>query len=275
MTIGVAWIAKRSDGREDLYLASDSRTRGNRVFDLSPKLLPLPRSDSALCFSGSATIAYPLMLQVSAAIAAHGPAKDRNMDIGELVAHLLAVLTDTASKITEEMDPFTAHDPEFIFAGYSWRAKDYRIWTISFDEKSKEFRARESANFHASLRKVAFTGDYARQFRGQLTKKLDDLVNQDDSYNLSMQPLKLLAHALRSRDKPPSIGGSPQVLRIGPHMNTRPLAVIWGSERQRYLYGRQLLSYENCDYWAIDPDSGESEPPKHFSPVLRTASKGA
>jgi hypothetical protein len=265
MTIGVAWIARRSDGREDLYLASDSRTRGGRVFDLAPKLLPLPRSDAALCFSGDSAVGYPLMLQIAAAIAAHEPARDRNLDIGELLKHLLRVLTDTAAGIwNNEHFPFDKHDPEFILAGYSWRKKDFCIWTIAYDLKNREFRSRESVSFHPLLRKAAFTGDWARKYRVLLTKALDERKDRDSDHRAHMTPMRVLAQLLLESKADDSIGGVPQMLRIGPHMNTRPLAIIWGAEGYRYLYGRRLLDYENCDYWALNPITGQTCPPKHF-----------
>lgn len=266
MTIGVAWIGKRSDGREDLYLASDSRTRGGRLFNLAPKLLPLPRSDAALCFSGDSAVAYPLMLQIAAAIAAHEPARDRNLDIGELLRHLLRLLTDIVVDIKDDrLLPFDKHDPEFILAGYSWRRRDFCMWTISYDPITHRFIDRESENFHPLLRKAAFTGDWARRYRGLLMRELNLRQTRQQDHTAHMTPMRVLAKLLSSAVDADSIGGAPQVLRIGPHMNTRPLTVIWGAERHRYLYGRKLLDYENCDYWALDPISGETHPPRHFS----------
>lgn len=263
VTIGVAWVAQRSDGRQDLYLASDSRTRGGRLFDLAPKLLPLPRSDAALCFSGDSAIAYPFMAQISASIAAHEPARDRNLDIGELLKHLLRLLTDTANNIRDDYFPFDNHDPEFIFAGYSWRAKDFRIWTISYEPRTKKFVHWEANNFHQLMRKAAFTGDWATRYRAALVKRLE--WHRVRRSHINMEPMRLLADMLRSSGRDDSIGGAPQVLRIGPHMNTRPLTVLWGESQKRHLYGRKLLDYENCDYWCLDPDSGQTHPPDHFS----------
>lgn len=266
MTIGLAWISKRADGREDLYFAADSRTRGARVLDLSPKLLPLPRSDCALCLAGDTAATYPLALQISAAIAAHGPARERNLDITELRFHLLRVLTDTIQRVRDSNVPLEKHDPEFIFGGYSWRSKDFEIWSFSFDVAKQEFIARPATSFHRQLRKAAFMGDRAREFRSQLTRKINDLATA-----VAMEPLMLLAELLQQSTGKDSVGGAPQLLRIGPHMNTRPLCVLWGEKGSRHLYGRELFAYENCDYWSIDPLTGKAEPPKHFA--IRQPSK--
>src|SRR4051794_18479723 len=120
MTIALAWLAKRKDLREDLYFAADSRTRGIRVLDLSPKILTLPRSDCAIAFSGDTSAAYPLMLQLSMAIAAHEPARDRNMDITELKSHLLKICTDMMNRARDAALPFEPSDAQFLFGGYSW-----------------------------------------------------------------------------------------------------------------------------------------------------------
>lgn len=95
MTLSIAWLAKRSDGREDLYFASDSRTRGGAIIDTTPKIITLPRSDCAIAFAGDTAETYPLMLHISAAIDAHGPARDRNLDLKELKGHLLKSIGQT------------------------------------------------------------------------------------------------------------------------------------------------------------------------------------
>lgn len=261
MTIAIAWIATRSDGREDLYFAADSRTRGIRVLDVSPKILMLPRSDCAICFSGDTDAAYPLMLQIASAIAAHEPARTRNLDLAELKHHLLRVITDIVNNVRDAAEQFNAKNVQFIFGGYSWRSKTFKLWTIYYDATSKSFCAREAVTFHKLLSKATFIGDWAKKYRAALCKELDNNVLKEANY----EPLKVLAHLIRSATSDDSIGGVPQVIRIGPHMNTRPLCVLWGSKMERYLFGRKLFDYEHCDYWAIDPDTGRILPPKHFA----------
>ncbi len=259
MTIALAWVAKRSDGREDLYFAADSRTRGVRVLDVSPKILPLPRSDCAICFAGETSATYAFMLQLSFAIAAHGPARERAMDITQLKDHLLRVLTDTVTSVKDQAEEFTPHDAQFILGGYSWRECAFRLWTISFDAKESVFFARPALAFHQHLRQVAFIGDKARPFRSALAQSL-----RTSTEALNCEPLRLLAEQLVKASKDDTIGGAPQVVRIGPHMNTRPLCVLWGRKRARHLFGRELFDYENSDFWSIDPFTGRTVPPKHF-----------
>jgi len=261
MTIALAWVATRSDGREDLYFAADSRTRGIRVLDLSPKILLLPRSDCAICFAGDTSATYPLMLQVSSAIAAHEPARERNLDVSELKHHLLRILTDVMARVKDAAAPFEPDDARFILGGYSWRSKSFRIWTIYFERSSAKFRARPAEGFHGRLDKATFIGDWAKRFRADLFKA----ISTNAQRAVETEPLQLLAKLLREVTIEDSIGGAPQLVRIGPHMNTRPLCVLWGPEKRRCLFGRELFDYENCDFWSIDPDTGHVYPPKHFA----------
>lgn len=157
MTIGIAWVGQRQrDEREHLYIAADSRTRGAYVFDACPKILTLPRSDCAICFAGDTHETYPLMVQLAYAIAAHEPARDRSMDISRVKNHLLRVFTDLIRTVKDAAIPFTRDDAQFIFAGYSWMRKGFRIWTIFYSEKEKAFLAREGEIVSCTIAKGRF-----------------------------------------------------------------------------------------------------------------------
>lgn len=262
MTISIAWAATRSDGREDLYFASDSRTRGARVLDVSPKIIMLPRTDAAISFAGDTLAAYPMMLQISNAIAAHQPALERNLDLSELKKHLLRVMTDMLASVTDFAEAFDTTDGQFLFGGYSWRAKRFRLWTFYYEKGSKTFRAREATFFNQRLGVAAFIGSYARTYRRRLAKALYEEKKNERA--VFLQPLKILADCLRAAGPDDDIGGAPQVVRIGPHMNSRALCVSWGEGKRPYLFGRPLFEYENCDFWIIDPDSSQISPPRHF-----------
>jgi hypothetical protein len=260
MTIGIAWVAQwKRDGREHLYIAADSRTRGAYVFDACPKILTLPRSDCAICFAGDTAETYPLMVQLAYAIAAHEPARDRSMDISRLKNHLLRVFTDLIRTVKDSVAPSTRNDAQFIFAGYSWMRKDFRIWTIHYAEKEKAFLAREAKSFHARLPKVAFIGDWAKQLRTRIAKNLGQSTEARPLY---LEPLKHLSELLATAKPTDTIGGPPQLIRITQHMNTRPLCVRW--REQDTLLGRPLFGYENTDYWIVDPLTGNFSLPRKF-----------
>lgn len=232
MTLAIAWVGKRSDGREDLYFASDSRTRGGMVFDATPKILTPSRGDCAICFAGDTAATFPLMLHVSEAISGHGPAKDRNLDLKELKGHLLKVCTDIVASSVTPTEPIKPSDVQFIFGGYSWREKDFCIWTFYYEVTSGRFRARPSSGFHKRLKKAAFIGDWASRYCGDLVRELNQHAIGPP---INREPLQILARTIKGAEVHDTIGGAPQVVRVGPHMNTRPFCVKWG-EGQRPLF---------------------------------------
>lgn len=273
MTIAMAWVAQRKDGRKHLYIASDSRTRGSMVIDCCPKILTLPRSDCAICFAGNTAATYPLMMQLANAIAAHGPAHDRSLDIATLRAHLLRVFSDIVAGIDDAVDPIQKSDVQFIFGGYSWLKKEFCIWSIYYSEVQKKFAARPAKNFHPRLGQIAFIGDVAKDFRSKLIARLsvDDV---DKTKHFEYLPLALLRDELRAADRTSSIGGPPQLVRIAEHMNTRVLAVEWDASansteprmdiRAPTVLGRPLFDYENVDYWVLNPDTFSTVRPRTF-----------
>lgn len=261
MTLAIAWVGKRSDGREDLYFASDSRTRGGMVLDATPKIITPSRGDCAICFAGDTAATFPLMLHVSEAIAAHGPAQDRNLDLKELKGHLLKVCTDIMATVVDRPVPLIPSDVQFIFGGYSWREKDFCIWTFYYETKTKKFNARPSVAFHRRLDRAAFIGDWASRYRGELVRCLN---LEPEGRPINREPLKFLAAQIRGAAAHDTIGGAPQVVRVGPHMKTRSFCVKWVDGERPFLFGRQLFDYENCDYWVIDPETGRINAPRHF-----------
>lgn len=257
MTIGLAWVGRRADGREHLYIASDSRVTGGLRLDACPKILTLPRSDCALCFAGHTAATFPLMIQLAHAIAAHEPARERNLDIARVKAHLLRLFTDLVDRIKESPSPFSSEDAQFLFAGYSWRKKDFRIWTIHYLEKEKKFAAREAVSFVPRLAKAAFIGDRSKELRAAVARELTT-----EGTHVYLEPLRKLSEMLQRSSKEKTIGGPPQLVRITQHMNTRPLCVRWNDEDT--LFGRPLFDYENTDYWIVDPFSGKFRKPRKF-----------
>ncbi len=265
MTLAMAWVGKRKDGLSHLYIASDSRTRGGMVFDFCPKILTLPRSDCAICFAGDTAATYPLMLQLSSAISAHLPAKDRSLDIRTLKPHLLRVFTDIINNIKNPMSPIEPDDVQFIFCGYSWISKSFEIWTIYYSKKDKKFAARPAINMHAMMGQVAFIGDVARDARAKFITRLNSYAGEKPEH-FEFEPFKVLRDMLRSAGRDASIGGAPQLVRIAEHMNTKVLGVKWAEKEQRFItiMGRRIFDYENTDNFTIDPDTFEHTRPRSF-----------
>jgi len=261
MTVGIAWLGERSDGRQHLFFASDSRVRGGQYLDVCPKVMALPRSDCAICFAGDTGAAYPLMIQMANAISAHQPTRERALDITRVKDHLLRVFTDVVRHIQTAPDPFVQRDAEFLFGGYSWLRGNFALWTIQYSPRARAFFAREAKTFHPRLQKAAFVGDWGTRLRGKLLQELNRTLTGGPTY---LAPLRILADLVGAAGPSDSIGGAPQLLRVTKHMNTQPLCVKWGTPAKVTLFGRPLFDYENCDYWVVDPISEFFTRPRKF-----------
>jgi hypothetical protein len=257
MSVGIAWVGTRRDKRQHLYVASDSRVTGGQRLDACPKIWTLPRSDCVLCFAGHTAATFPLMLQLAYAIAAHEPARERDIDIARLKDHLLKLFTDLVKRIRESPSPFSSEDAQFLFAGYSWLKKDFRIWTVHYLEHERRFAAREALSFIPRLAKAAFIGDRAKDLRAQLARSLSG--EGDPVY---LEPLSILSKMLANAPNEGTIGGPPQLVRVTQHMSTRPFCVRWNDEDT--LFGRPLFDYENTDYWIVDPLHGKFYEPRKY-----------
>lgn len=265
MTIAMAWVGERKDGMKHLYIASDSRTRGAMVIDFCPKILPLPRSDCAICFAGDTAATYPLMLQLANAIEAHLPAKERSLDIRTLKPHLIRVFTDIIGNVKDAVTPIKPDDVQFIFCGYSWLSKSFEIWTIYYSGKDKNFAARPARNLHSMMGQVAFIGDVAKDARQKLIKRLNAFHGQKPDH-FEIEPFKVLCDMLRNAGPESTIGGAPQMVRIAEHMNTKVIGVKWGGSADSYttVMGRRIFDYENTDNLTLDPVTFKYIRPRSF-----------
>ncbi len=90
MTLVAAWVRKHKMG-EELYVASDSRLNGGRTWDIGTKVLDLGRGDGVIAFAGNTSNAYPLMLQLQAAVKMHPKIRSRAYDITHLKGHVLRI----------------------------------------------------------------------------------------------------------------------------------------------------------------------------------------
>ena len=145
MTLAIAWVRTVSKARE-LVIASDSGLRWGRAWDCCPKIIPLPRLDSAICFSGDTMYAYPMMIQVVNAVTMHPKTLSRATDITDLNGHLVRVLNEMHDQIHDLPKGATDDKPEvlFLLAVYSWRLGDFRIWEYSFARNERRFSARRA-----------------------------------------------------------------------------------------------------------------------------------
>jgi hypothetical protein len=262
----MAWIRDLGDTRE-LVVASDSRLSGGQFWDANPKIMMLPRSDCVISFAGSTSDAYPLMLQAYNAILNFEKLRTRATDLGHLRGYLVRVFNHSREFISHFPVGQSQPDPPeavFMLAGYSWRSKVFRIWTLHYDASIRRFTFRPAKPWQGQAgeqsKMIAFVGDDepVQQAKSLLLERLR-ATGRLQQGGLNMEPFDVLRDIIRST-RFPSVGGAPQIVKIYEHMNATPLGVHWPSKAsgQVSLLGRPLMRYERVSSGVLDPDDSTS-----------------
>jgi hypothetical protein len=269
MTLSIAWIRKIKDC-EELIVASDSRLSGARDINCCQKILPLPRSDSFVCFAGESHFAYPLVQQMFSAINVYERGRDRSLDICDLRGHVLKVFNKLLEAVDSSFQDMKTpdKDTEFLFGGYSWINKTFEIWKLHYDAGIKSFTFHPAHHWANKEARVMFAGDMAPE----ANKRLINLIRErygvtpqgSERFSFNWEPFEVLRDLLRegptteaTSGKKLSVGGPPQVLKVYQHMNCKMIGVYWPkrSGGNITIGGRSLLDYEKPDCWILDPDS--------------------
>lgn len=264
MTLAVAWVRRIKDC-EELIVASDSRLSGGRNIDSCAKIFSLPRSDSFLCCAGETDLTYPLAMQVYSAIANYSRGQDRSLDIVDLRSHVIKILNQSVSSITSSVQSmrFPEKYTQFLFGGYSWTQKGFKIWRLSYSVPQKRFSYERAPPWFSGRAPVIFAGDWQHKAKAmlinQLRKNHGVTPQSDKEFFFDWQPFEILRDILRTNadDSSASIGGAPQVMKIYQHMNCRQIGVFWPRQDggQIFVSGRPILPYEKPDCWILDPDT--------------------
>ena len=268
LTLVVSWVRTSKKGAQEVIIASDSRLKGGGILDCSPKIIQLPRSDVIMAFSGDTYFAYPLLIQISEAINSFRPLRERIIDYIPLRSHILDILNKMISLFKDYVAGFDSPNTGFMLAGYSWFNKEFCIDEILFNSKIKKFIHRSSHKGIGNFGKISFTGDWSRIARKRLLLLLQERYgktcvsrNTDFFQSFNMEPFEVLRDCLREEvnNYGSSIGGSPQIISVSQHMNSRQTAVYWPDKNSGspYLGGRPIFDHEYIDSWILDPDTLE------------------
>jgi len=265
MTLAMAWVRIMPDGCEELIVASDSRlSGGGRRIDCVPKILALPRSDSFICFAGETDYAYPLMLQAMLAIEGYDRSRSRAMDIREMKGQVLNIFNAMIESVDNQVNRDEVPDVRFIFGGYSWVRKQFRIWLLEYDKNAGRMVSSRINNRMGNFTRFCFAGDkewtkLARKRLGELLRARYNLRRgASDSQGFDLEPFEVLRDLLREKadDRWCSIGGPPQVIKVYQHMNARPIGVYWPNKDlgKITVSVRELTGIETTNFWILDPD---------------------
>ncbi len=266
MTLVAAWVRKIK-GVEELLVASDSRLRFGCAWDYCPKVFPLPRGDSVLCFAGDTFYAYPMLMQLRSAISMNHKLATRAVDVTDMRSYIVDLIDDMRTQVYDYPAGMQEEDKtgyRFIFAGYSWKFQEFRIWEIQYQKNIKRFSFRSVGVYpkeQNSGRIFHFIGDETGKARERLNRLL--LSKSDLSHGeLDMEPFEVLVGMVRDKVDI-AIGGPPQLAKVYRHMNAMPYNVYWPTREEGRItfFGRPLLTYERNSYLVLDPDTLETIEP--------------
>lgn len=256
MTLVVAWTRKTHTGRE-LWMLSDSRLSGGKIWDYGPKIFSIGRSDAIIAFAGDTSWTYPLIAQITSYVESFINLRDRVVDVADLCDQILQMLNESLSFVRDPAHPSMAlPDCSFVFAGYSARKKDFFLRRIKFQSKIKKFLPTHPKSYGGEL--VTYVGD--EEPVKAAVRRMSEIHKQSKVKRprLDMAPAVAFFEVLSSK-KFRDIGGAPQVTKLYEHMNTRHFGVYWppnvpNEEQDIFLRGRRLKPYEVLDHpWVYDP----------------------
>ena len=267
MTVSIAWMRKVHNCEELIFL-SDSRLSGGHRWDQCPKIMSFPREDCCLSFAGSTDYAYPMMMQVYYAMTSYRRIRTRAMDITDLNGVVLKHINNLSDAVYDRIigDYDDAVGNEFLFGGYSWIDKKFKIWSYVYSPSKKKYEAdgntkRIITGINSNIRII---GDKREEYKKVLRQLLFDRYGNNMPDHLDMEPFEALCKMLKSVDKTDSIGGPPQMIKVYQFQNSSPVGVYWPNrdpqnpKLNRTLLGRKMLVFEDTELWFIDPETNNT-----------------
>lgn len=167
----------------------------------------MPGNTCALAFAGDTEYAYPMMMQIRQAMTGYTRIETRAMDITDINGHLLNHANHLMNSVYDLADPNYVPDNEFVFGGYSWVEKKFKIWRYYYDKHDKSF-AKDGKN-HRIISSVSGNfvaiGDqrenFKRELRDLLRKKYGNDIEKQKGIVLDMEPFEALCRMLQKTDK--------------------------------------------------------------------------
>lgn len=269
MTIAAVWVRSLENGAEELIFCSDSRLSNGKRFDHCQKTFSFSRTDAAVCFAGRTDWAYPMIIAAIKAANLHAPSQTRALGLAKFKSHLINILNQMQREVHNFAQGENIPEVTFIFGGYDWFAKCFRIWRVEFESLSNKFIAHErtGSNMFGGLGKIEIAGDaeWVSELRTRLKSVAQSRygldMRQPASSRFDMEPFEVIRDLLRESSANDSIGGAPQAVKVYQYMNSADVAFFWPEVQSGRLYisGRPLLEYERANIFSVvDPDTTNS-----------------
>jgi len=257
MTICTAWI-RRVGQAEELVFCTDSRLRSIGSWDANPKIFTFNRTDCAMCFSGDTVFSYPMMIQLKNTIDANPKMESRF----QRLEVFKGILVKTMNGLLAYKSDYEIPSVDFLFGGYCWFRKTFKIWSIQYEDAKKAFVARQLTDgvWRNGDLPVFFVGDYVDHAKEQLLKLLVTHESFTSGHRIDMEPFQVLCGMLLASDREQVhqlIGGPPPMLQVYKSLNRVPFAVKWkmkGAD-ETTLFGMSVRMQRGFSYPVIDPTS--------------------
>lgn len=269
MTIAAAWVRTLENGAEELFFCSDSRLSNGKRFDHCQKTFRFNRTDAAICFAGRTDWAYPMIIAAIKAADLHAPSQTRSLTLSKFKSHLLNLINQMQREVHNFAQGEDIPEVTFLFGGYDWWNKSFRLWRIEFDKNTSCFVAdeRTGSNALGGLGKIEIAGD--PEWIEALRKNVKSLaqsrygldMRQPPTARFNMEPFECIRDILRNSSAGDSIGGAPQAVKVYQYLNSTDVGFFWPRLEggRLFLSGRPLLNYERAEIRSvIDPDSIQS-----------------
>jgi hypothetical protein len=263
MTLCAAWI-RQVDNSPELVFATDSTLTGGEKWNHGVKLFELPRPDCLLCFAGETFRAYPLILNLTAAIKHNERLRNPRLDIAEVLYSIAEIFTELVKSIFEKPKGDTTQiggEAKFLFGGWSWRENRFRVWRLYYSSDIEGFAYAEESSANQS-RVCVFLGDPEddRNNMAQLAEKRhqQQLIDQNKfNSTLDMEPLSILVNI--SRDSTVRyVDGALQIGKVYRSGSSEFFGVMWPSvEGDHYFLGKRYERHNKPRVRYFDPDTCE------------------
>lgn len=261
MTLCAAWIREVNDSQE-LVFATDSTLTGGEKWNHGVKLFELPRKDCLLCFAGETYRAYPLILNLTAAIKHNERLRNPKLDLLEVLYSVAELFTDLVRSIfnkpTGDAD-YIGSEAKFLFGGWSWRENRFRIWRLSYTLDSEMFIYTEET-LNARSRVCVFLGDpedSTRNIAQIAVQRYKDELNRVDKFDgqLDMEPLRVLVDMCRDTSIY-EVDGALQIGKVYRSGSSEFFGIMWPSvSGDAYFLGKKYAKYDRPRSRYYDPDT--------------------
>ena len=263
MTVAACWI-RRVHNCEELVFISDSRLCGGHRWDECPKIMTMPREDCVLCFAGNTDYAYPMMMQVGYAMNELGKIRTRAMDISDLNGYVLKHINHLGQSVYNMADPSEQIGNEFLFGGYSWIEKKFKLWRYYYKHSDQSYQKdrRSYRIMHNVPGNIMVIGDQRETLKAEIRRLLVERYGtQCTEYTglgLDMEPFEAMCNLLKKAKPDDTIGGAPQMVKVYQYQNSRPVGIYWphmteNAFENRTLLGRRMFDFEDTELWFMDP----------------------